>query len=423
MKTCRLPRLTPEEFISQCDEAHNSFYIYDKTSFMKIRDKVTITCPIHGDFEQPAGNHLKGMGCKQCAIEDKRNKAREGFIKRANKVHSNKYNYDKMIYVNMKSDIIVTCPIHGDFNIISGNHINGTGCKGCKGPKETFTEKVKRIHPDYIYTKLNYKNPRTDIIVTCKKHGNFIIRPNILLSGKGCKQCEKEETQKVDEENFFIQAPQVHNDKYNYDKVEYKHNKINVIITCPIHGDFEQQPNNHIRGSGCPACGRDNKKYTTTEFITSALAKHNNLYSYSNTIYTGSDNKVVITCPIHGDFEQVAGSHLHGAGCLKCAREKSGELKYKGKKTTIYYVYFPDYNLYKIGLTRKTIHNRFASEIKNNIKIDIIEYKEFEDGTAAFKLEQQILNEYKNKQYDGPPILQTGNTELFIEDILKNFNL
>ncbi len=47
----------------------------------------------------------------------------------------------------------------------------------------------------------------------------------------------------------------VHNDKYDYSKVNYVNSQFKVIIRCPIHGDFDQKPSRHVSGQGCPICG------------------------------------------------------------------------------------------------------------------------------------------------------------------------
>lgn len=107
--------------------------------------------------------------------------------------------------------------------------------------------------------------------------------------------------------NTFIEkANKVHNDFYNYDKTEYENSKQKVIITCPIHGDFEQTPNKHLMGQGCPKCGRDrinaSNKMSQSEFITAANAVHNNKYDYSESKYVGSRTKILINCSLHGGF-------------------------------------------------------------------------------------------------------------------------
>lgn len=59
---------------------------------------------------------------------------------------------------------------------------------------------------------------------------------------------------------IYIKSKKVHGDKYIYDKVAYKGPRNKVIITCPIHGDFEQAPYNHLTGYGCLKCARDRVK-------------------------------------------------------------------------------------------------------------------------------------------------------------------
>ena len=59
-------RKTNEEFIKECAVVHNHYYDYSKTNYTGAKNKVIITCPIHGDFEQKASHHLSGSGCKYC---------------------------------------------------------------------------------------------------------------------------------------------------------------------------------------------------------------------------------------------------------------------------------------------------------------------------------------------------------------------
>ena len=58
------------------------------------------------------------------------------------------------------------------------------------------------------------------------------------------------------------------------------------------------------------------------EFIKEVSVIHNNFYSYHKTNYINSKTKVIISCPIHGDFSQAPYSHKNGSGCPKCGREK-----------------------------------------------------------------------------------------------------
>ena len=124
-------------------------------------------------------------------------------------------------------------------------------------------------------------------------------------------------TREMTTEEFIQKAKAIHGDKYDYSKVEYTHNKTEVCIICPEHGEFWQKPKNHLSGYGCPICsGR--KKMRTIDFIKRAKQVHGDKYDYSKVNYNGNTEKICIICPDHGEFWQRAGSHLRGFGCPKC---------------------------------------------------------------------------------------------------------
>lgn len=131
-------------------------------------------------------------------------------------------------------------------------------------------------------------------------------------------------------EQFILDAKKVHGDKYDYSKTKYVRSNIKVIITCPAHGDFEQTPNNHLKGTQCPICGniqRTNSNRQTTEyFINRARQVHENKYDYSKVEYINTHSKVAIICHStnefgeeHGIFWQRPHDHIDGkCGCPKC---------------------------------------------------------------------------------------------------------
>jgi hypothetical protein len=110
-----------------------------------------------------------------------------------------------------------------------------------------------------------------------------------------------------------------HGSKYDYSETVYVDSKTKVIIICKKHGDFEQSVNHHIKGSGCPKCSPNYKKrLTTSEFISKSKLIHKNDYQYHKSNYKNAHTKITITCPLHGDFKQLALNHLKGNGCAKC---------------------------------------------------------------------------------------------------------
>ena len=216
-------------------------------------------------------------------------------------------------------------------------------------------------------------------------------------------------------EEFIAKAEQIHGVRYTYSKVNYIDAKTKVIIICPIHGDFEQTPNNHLSGKGCAICS-NNINSTTEEFTVKAQIVHNNKYDYSLVQYTSSKIKVTIVCPTHGAFEQKPYTHLYGNGCPGCAN-------YGFDQTKPAYLYYLKVTancgkvLYKIGITNRTVEARFSiTELKN---IEIISQKWYENGSKAYTDEQNLLKLYKEYKYKGTPILNNGNTELFTKDVLS----
>ena len=119
-------------------------------------------------------------------------------------------------------------------------------------------------------------------------------------------------------------ARKVHGDKYDYSKVVYRDIHTKICIICPKHGEFWQEPNNHIsRKSICPKCAFELKanklRMPIEDFIRKASKVHNGKYDYSKVNYRNTDDKVCIICPEHGEFWQVPHNHLHGFGCPKCS--------------------------------------------------------------------------------------------------------
>ncbi|OBU41083.1 hypothetical protein CTM76_06820 [Photobacterium phosphoreum] len=117
---------------------------------------------------------------------------------------------------------------------------------------------------------------------------------------------------------FISQAQKRHQQQYSYAFFDYKNAKTKSTITCSIHGNFEQRPDVHLAGHGCPACS-GKLKMTISAFIERAKAIHDNKYTYEEFIYSGTLTKGIISCRIHGKFEQRPNAHLAGKGCPKCA--------------------------------------------------------------------------------------------------------
>ena len=187
---------------------------------------------------------------------------------------------------------------------------------------QIFIEKARNIHGDkYDYSKVEYKNNRTKVCIICPIHGEFWQRPFSHINlRQGCIHCGGK--YKKTNKEFIEKARNIHGDKYDYSKVEYKNNKTKVCIICPIHGEFWQTPTNHLSGKGCQKCARekitDASRLKFNEFIVRANKIHNNKYEYIPKDIKNEKEKIDIKCPTHGIFSQEIDSHLHGHGCPKC---------------------------------------------------------------------------------------------------------
>lgn len=134
---------------------------------------------------------------------------------------------------------------------------------------------------------------------------------------------------KSNTQEFIEKARKVHGELYDYSNVTYKHSKAKVLIKCNKCGYlFEQTPNSHLRGSGCPNCSKEKtrvaKSLDTQKFIQKARELHKNKYDYSKVNYVNSQTKVCIICSQHGEFWQKPVVHLQGCGCPECSKKYQG---------------------------------------------------------------------------------------------------
>ena len=319
-----------EEFIEKAKKIHGDNYDYSKVEYTNVRIQVTIICKKHGEFQQSPNGHLNGNGCYKCGY-NMYIFTNEDFIDKATEIHGDKYDYSKINYTKMNEKVIIICRSHGEFEQTPSSHItHKSGCQTCAGKylsnTEEFINKSKEIHGDkYDYTKVNYTNNHTDIIIICKEHGEFLQTPQMHLSRRGCRLCGIESMklkQRTSIEDFIQNAKKIHGDKYDYSKVEYINANIKVIIICKQHGEFNQAPTSHLIGAGCSKCA-GNCLSNTEEFINKAQYIHGNKYDYTKVNYIKSNQKIIINCRNHGEFEQTPSNHLHGYGCKNCSSNYS----------------------------------------------------------------------------------------------------
>jgi len=259
--------ITIEEFVTRAEQIHGKGeYDYSKVIYKNNRTKIKIRHIKCGKwFDQTPNGHLRGQGCLYCSRRDRR-KTTEQFIKDAEQIHGKgEYDYSKVKYEKANKKVKIRHVKCGKwFDQTPNNHLNGQGCprplcNGCirTSTSEEFVKKAKRIH------------------------------------GKG---------------------------EYDYSKVKYeKANKKVKIRHVKCGKWFDQTPNNHLNGGGCPHCNgciRKNKK----QFIKDAEQIHGKgEYDYSKVIYKNNRKKVKIRhVKCNKWFDQTPSSHLEGRGCPYC---------------------------------------------------------------------------------------------------------
>jgi len=252
---------TTAEFIRQAIAFHGDKFDYSKMEYIHSNQNIIIFCKKgNHEFFQKPNQHLR-KGCFECS--GRKLLTKEQFLEKIYSVHNNKYDYSKMVWVNTKTKISIICKIHGDFLQIPSAHLAGHDCPKCSKLRQTKTRDQfimdgTALYGDkYDYSKVQYVNDATKVMIGCKIHGFFEQLPhNHLSKGRNgsCKKCGIASYTKS-KEQFIIDANKIHNNKYDYSKVEYVNNKTKIIIVCPEHGNFTQNPCSHIiNKTGCPNC-------------------------------------------------------------------------------------------------------------------------------------------------------------------------
>lgn len=290
---------------------------------------------------------------------------------------------------------------------------------------EQFVDKAIKVHgTKYSYNKTNYIGTSIKIEIICSEHGSFWQLPKDHINGRGCRKCGFIKCTACaikTTEQVIKQFKEIHGYKYTYNKVNYIKDNVKVLITCPIHGDWEQIPSSHLQGCGCPECGiieAANKRiYSFEYFIEQAHIVHDKKYTYDKLSYKSYRKHTKIICNMcKMVFNTSPQHHVNGTGCPSCA--KSGFDS--AKSAILYYLKIgtkDNQTLYKIGVTNRTVNERF--NLADLSKIEILKQEEFMVGKDALDKEASIKLKFKEFKYKGPNVLSSGNTELFIKDIFN----
>ena len=313
-KSSNCLRMTLEQFIEKARKVHGDKYDYSKVEYVNNETKVCIICHEkdengieHGEFWQTPHLHLRGRGCRKCAIEKqiKRTKlTTEEFIERARKVHGDKYDYSKVKYTNINAKICIICHEKDEF----GN-----------------------------------------------EHGEFWQYAEDHLNGFGCRKCSK---MYMDTQTFIRRSQKVHGDKYDYSKAQYINRYTKVCIICPEHGEFWQDVNHHMNGHGCPKCKQSNLEKEIIELLdeNNIAYQYNERYKFVNNLQLDfyiPDLKIAIECQGEQHFKPV--EHWGGKKTYERVKFNDKQKKKLCKKNNVKLIY---YSNLKIKYPYEVIENK-----------------------------------------------------------------
>ena len=396
-------KLTQEKFLEKARAVHGDTYDYSDVLYTTQSAHITIICRKHGPFQQVANAHLQGCGCPTCGKERRIASieiTEDEFVLRAKAKFGDKFDLTNTDFKGMKSIINVTCQEHGPVGLTAERFLESAhGCVKCanmaSGYKagiaklrsfDTVLKKFKKAHGDrYDYSSVIYVKGSVPITVICRTHGPFEITPDAHIAGVGCALCASEARRFSWEQLENV----MRNKTCPVSLIAVSDDLRTITAKCPVHGEFTRGYKAMINGEyGCVSCFEERRgeivSAATTrsheDFLALAIAAHGVTYSYEKTKYVNSQEPVIITCPEHGDFEQVATAHTQGKGCPKCGAMYRGLKKAMStekfiKKSVKLYGNRVDYSLAEVSSYTDVVtlicekHGKVTQTVANHLKV------------------------------------------------------
>lgn len=244
----------------------------------------------------------------------------------------------KFVYTRYNGRGVVTCPVHGEYEVSAQNLLKGFKCSKCYHVSQTgrykdsireFVTKAREVHGNrYDYGHAIYRGAKRKLSIMCPEHGVFEQEAWSHLSGKGCSLCGDTrvgDLAKLAPEEFIRRAESIHGDTYDLSQIEYNGMGEKIKIVCKVHGPFMSKAGNFIyRKSGCPKCKSlktsERSRRSLQSYADAGTLKHSGKFTYVGLTYLNQATYLTVICPKHGEFRQLAQDHLKGIGCVKCSK-------------------------------------------------------------------------------------------------------
>ena len=320
-------KITTKDWIKKAKEVHGRKFSYHKTIYIRAKDKVKISCKLHGVFQQTASKHQEGSGCKKCNIESQRKTTAE-FIKDSKRFHGDYYDYSLVSFKSVHDKVIIICPVHGNFNQSAVTHQKGKGCKKCSigevWNKKDFVKNAKKTHKNkFNYTKVKYVNTSTKIEIKCKTCKTFFKQtPNAHLKGIGCANCMGNIP--ITEEMFIEILKDVHKNEITL--LSKYINKTTTVKVKHICGHIWKNTPSHLisRKQGCRKCYNSSQRFTDRIFKKRLKEEHNGKI-ISLEKYRQSKIPIKLQCLNCEKIYKVQPRSVLRNGCHSCANRKSND--------------------------------------------------------------------------------------------------
>lgn len=329
-----MKKLTQQEFVEKALSRAPRYVDLSQFVYTSSAGKSTALCPEHGPFTVSANALMNKIGCPKCSLESrakKRTMTREEFLRRAEEVHGNTYDYSEVVLEKSTVPVSILCKVHGVFKQKPTLHLAGQGCRKCGSSRagskvrlseEALRQRLYKVHGDrYGYEKIGERR-NGKITLVCQTHGDFRASlSNLLHNQSGCPECGRLEAgrkARLPYDEYVRRFREVHGDRFEYGEIYYNESTARVAVKCATHGWFDQVVQDHLKGAGCSVCSAP--VYDQETFIEAARGVHGDRYDYSMVDYTKSLEHVTIICPDHGEFQQPPNYHINmGYGCPRCA--------------------------------------------------------------------------------------------------------
>lgn len=343
---------------------------------------------------------------------------KQEFLEKARETHGYKYNYlnlsDKILY-NQEINIEFDGKIYKQKVV---KHILLGRCPEKNTPTKTteqFILEAREVWMDkYDYSLVEYKGALKKIKIIY----DGVIFEQVAVSHLQGQAPEKN----LNKENFIRKAKLKHGEKYDYSLVNFKDG--NTVVMIGYKGVYYlQKPYNHLSGS-CPENYYLGVKKTTGQFINESNRVHDFKYLYDNTNYVSNQTKVIITCPVHGNFEQRPLSHTQGSGCPNCSESKGEKIISKFlNKNKINYLrqkkFIDCRNVFELPFDFYIPSKRTLIEFDGEQHFKPVEHFGGLKTYEQLKMNDRIKNEYCEENYINLIRIKYNQIDK-IEEILKN---